>query len=99
LRDDDAMELVANALVYVGGYVFLVFMAVCLATGAFGVRARARCDDVDSIRWMKTRETERYTTRASAARATPRATPRAMPTIAASRRARDARWRGRGRGD
>lgn len=29
-----AMELVANALVYVGGYVFLVFMAVCLATGA-----------------------------------------------------------------
>lgn len=29
-----AMELVSNALVYVGGYVFLVFMAVCLATGA-----------------------------------------------------------------
>lgn len=29
-----AMELVANALVYVGGYLFLVFMAVCLATGA-----------------------------------------------------------------
>lgn len=28
------MELVANALVYVGGYLFLVFMAVCLATGA-----------------------------------------------------------------
>jgi len=28
------MEVVSDALVYVGGYLFLVFMAVCLATGA-----------------------------------------------------------------
>lgn len=28
------MEFVSDALVYVGGYLFLVFVAVCLATGA-----------------------------------------------------------------
>jgi hypothetical protein len=38
------MEIVANALVYVGGYVFLVFMAVCLATGACDARTRRRRD-------------------------------------------------------
>ena len=44
-----AMELVSNALVYVGGYVFLVFMAVCLATGACvawrGVYRRGKGDE------------------------------------------------------
>ena len=44
-----AMELVSNALVYVGGYVFLVFMAVCLATGACvawrGIYRRGKGDE------------------------------------------------------
>lgn len=30
------MEFVSDALVYIGGYLFLVFVAVCLATGACG---------------------------------------------------------------
>lgn len=34
------MEVVGDTLVYVGGYVFLVFMAVCLATGACETRRR-----------------------------------------------------------
>ena len=42
------MEIVANALVYVGGYVFLVFMAVCLATGACDARTRRRRDAMRS---------------------------------------------------
>lgn len=36
------MEVVSDALVYVGGYLFLVFMAVCLATGARAIATRAR---------------------------------------------------------
>ena len=34
------MEVVGDTLVYVGGYVFLVFMAVCLATGARETKRR-----------------------------------------------------------
>ena len=83
---DVAMEIIAHALVYTGGYAFLVFMAVCLATGARAIDIDARAIGSRRARRMNVRETnERPSANAKA-----KAKARTLTTTRRNARARGA---------